>query len=687
MTIGLQPNNWKAQIALGNLYLASGRFLDARSGAQTVLKGDPQNAEAQILLSSADAGLKDFAKAVPEAQSAIRMNPNLAASYVNLGGIEERNQNNAAAEQNFERAILLDSKSLPAMLALGNLYGREKRWLEAEKQFQAAIAADPKNPTARTGLANVYLLQGRKDAAEHVLRDAKEALTDTQSGYRILGDYYIANRENEKALAEFASLYSQYPTDASVGKTYVQLLILQNRLDEATKINDIILKASPSDTDALILKGQILFGQGKSSDAVHVLEIAVGNAPNNAAAHYYLGMAHARIGDLGAAESEWHQAATLQPRMTEAQRALAKVAIRKNDVELLLECAQQLISAEPRSPEGYVYRATALWNRKDQAGAERDLKKAIEVAPQSPAGYLRMGDLRMAQKRYDDAERFYSQALALSPPAYDAITGLVNVDLARRQPEKALRTVQNQIARVPNNSTLYVLLGQMEVKNQDQSKAESAFEKAIELDKNNVPAFLLLANLQVTRGSFDQAIADYQRALQTNPHDARLYMALGSLLETKNQWQQAEDCYKKALEIQPDYAAAANNLAYLMLEHGDNAHAAFSLAQIARRGLPDSPTTADTLGWAYYNLDLYKNAIALLQEAINQNPRNATYHYHLGMAYEKTNDIDMGKKELQLALKIDPKYVQTDQIKEILAQRPKGAASSKLVPPPKAERN
>ena len=262
-TIGLEPNNRKAQIALGNLYLASGRFLDARSSAQTALKGDSQNVEAQVLLSDADAGLKDFRKAVPEAQSAIGMNPNLAASYTNLGGIEEANQNNAAAEQNFKKATQLDSKSLPAILALGSLYAREKRWLEAEKQFQAAIAVNPQNQMARADMAEVYLSQGRKDAAEHALKDAKEALKDTRSGYRMLGDYYIAVGENDKALAEFASLYSNYPRDTSVAKTYVQLLILQNRLDEATKIDNTILKASPSDTDALVLRGADLGQSGQ----------------------------------------------------------------------------------------------------------------------------------------------------------------------------------------------------------------------------------------------------------------------------------------------------------------------------------------------------------------------------------------------------------------------------------------
>jgi tetratricopeptide (TPR) repeat protein len=202
------------------------------------------------------------------------------------------------------------------------------------------------------------------------------------------------------------------------------------------------------------------------------------------------------------------------------------------------------------------------------------------------------------QKRYDEAEKFFAQALTLSPSSDEALRGLVNIDISRKQPAKALKRVQDQIGLVPNRSGFYTLLGQAELQNQDKSKAETAFQKAVELDNNNVPAFLFLAAVQVARGSVDQAIGGYQRALQANPRDVRLYISLGGLLETKGQWQQAEDNYRKALDIQPDYPAAANNLAYLMLEHGGNINVALSLAQTARKGMPALPHSADPLSWA-----------------------------------------------------------------------------------------
>jgi tetratricopeptide (TPR) repeat protein len=115
-------------------------------------------------------------------------------------------------------------------------------------------------------------------------------------------------------------------------------------------------------------------------------------------------------------------------------------------------------------------------------------------------------------------------------------------------------------------------------------------------------------------------------------------MALGSLLETNNQWQQAEDCYRNALEIQPSYAAAANNPAYLMLDTAAMYTPRSRWPERRGRGLPDSPSAADTLGWAYYNLGLSKSAIDLLREAVQANPKNVRYYYHLGTACEAAKE-------------------------------------------------
>jgi len=667
-TVAIEPTNGKAQLDLGNLLLAGGKYAEARDRAQIVLAGDPRNAAAQMLLADSDAAQGNLAAAMDEANQAIQMDPKRTQSYINIALIQEKKKDLAAAEKSLQQALSIDPKSMPAFMSLAALYEHQARWLDAEKQYQAAISADLNNPLPRAGLSLLYLRQGKKDAAEQTLKDTKTALKDNRAAYRMLGDFYISQRQIDKALSEFQSLHSEHPQDAGVSKTCAQLLLDSNRVDDAAKIVEVLLKEKPSDPDTLILHGEILSRQKKEAEAIAPLEKAVKAAPNNAAGHYYLGVAYAVTSNLGQAESEWREAARLQPRMIEPQRALATAAMQEGDMKSLAEASRKWIDLDPRAADAYLFRARVLFNKKDLSGAEADLKKSIELAPQNPAGYARFGDLRVFEKRYDDAEKFYSQALALNPSAIDALTGLVNIDFIRKQPAKAIARVEAQIAKVPDSSAFYVLLGLARRQNRNLPKAEEALQKAVDLDRKNVTAILLLADTQVSRRMIDDAVLTYQRAIPDNPKNVRIYTALGGLFESKGQWEQAEDDYKKAIEIQPEYPEAANNLAYLMLEHGGDIGAALKLAQTGRRGLPNLANTADTLGWAYYRFGAYDSAVDSLRDAVKASPKNSTYHYHLGLAYKAAAKPEAAKQELQLTLKLSPNFSEADEIKKTLGE-------------------
>ena len=667
-TVDLEPRHWKAQIDLGNMFLAGREFKRAQEKAELVLAQEPNNAGAHALLANSLAAQGNQQESLKEMQKAIELAPNRSEFYQNVALLQMNLKQTSAAEESYKKAVSLDPKSAAPVLALGDFYGQQRRFAEAEQQFRRAIELEPKNPAPRATLARLYLFQGQKDKAEEVLKEAKRALKDNSEGYRMLGDFYLSSGEVDKAIAEYASLYQEHPQDLRVKKNYVQLLILRNRLDEATKLNDEILKKNPKDVDGLICRGQILTRQGRGSDAMQALESAVKTDAENAAAHHYLGVACAQVGNLQRAETEWREAARLRPDMVEAQQALAAVALRKGDVDLLSRSAEELIKVQPFSPLGYNYRAIAKAVRKDLPGVEADLKKAIEVAPQSPLGYTRLGELRISQGRTGEGRRLLEQALEHDPNALEALLGLVRLYSIQKQPTKALDRVNAQIAKAPNNSAYYLLLGQMLAGQKDLEKAEAALQKAVELNKDNIEAMLLLGRIQVARGSQDRALANYQQSIQRNPRDVRSYVLLGTLEERRGNWQKAQELYQKALQVQPDYPVAANNLAYLTLEHGGNADVALSLAQIARRGMPDLPSVADTLAWAYYQKGAYASAIDLLNEAVKQDPQNPTFHYHLGLAYQKTNDRARAREHLERTLKIDPNYSRAAEIKKALAE-------------------
>ena len=206
------------------------------------------------------------------------------------------------------------------------------------------------------------------------------------------------------------------PKDPVIGRLYGELLVQQNRFDDAAKVDDALLKAAPSDPGLLTLHSQILVHQGKASEAISVLEQVAKNFPDNAAVHYQLGVAYAANQNLGQAETEWRQASKLQPGMTDPLRALASLAIRRGDQALLEETGGKLMMIDPRAPGGYLLHAQALLMKKDVAGAEADLNRAISVEPDHYAGYARMGDLRSVKENITKPKNIIPKRCSEIPP-------------------------------------------------------------------------------------------------------------------------------------------------------------------------------------------------------------------------------------------------------------------------------
>jgi len=307
-------------------------------------------------------------------------------------------------------------------------------------------------------------------------------------------------------------------------------------------------------------------------------------------------------------------------------------------------------------------------NQGDAVGAEADLMNLQRLGPQNPMYFLKMGELRMAQKRTAEAEAMFRQALTRDPNSFEAVRGIVQVDEAKNKPADAMAFVQEQIKRNPSSAGLLMLLAELQVQAKQLKQAEDSLNQALTLDKNNVPAMVLLAQLLTADGAPDKAITLYLRAAELAPRDLRLQISLGALYERSGNWQQAESTYQKVLAIDSENALASNNLAYLLLEHGGSPTVALTLAQTARKGLPNLPNAADTLGWAYYNNGGYSVAAPILEDAVKATPNNQAYRYHLGLTYQKLNDPAKAKAELEKVISLNPASPIADQARQALAQ-------------------
>jgi Flp pilus assembly protein TadD len=314
-----------------------------------------------------------------------------------------------------------------------------------------------------------------------------------------------------------------------------------------------------------------------------------------------------------------------------------------------------------------------MMGRKNFGAAEQDARKAIQVAPQSSAGYMQMGNIRKLQGQFNDSETWYKQALSRDPNSPEVLSGLLSIYLIQKQPDKAIAAVNQQIALEPNNGAFHGLLGTVLLGKKDYAAAQVPLKKAIELNKKDVDAYVNLGRAQLGAGNVDDALATCNNGLHDNPNDYRFYMLLGSVYEKKSSLVEAQKAYQKALDVKPDDPMASNNLAYILLQTNSNPDLALHLAQTARRAMPGLPNVADTLGWAFYQKGVYESAINMFQEALTlserrKQPDNPTYHYHLGLAYERASKPALAKQHFERVLKIDPNYSDAADVKKQLAQ-------------------
>jgi cellulose synthase operon protein C len=658
-TTDLAPDNYPAQADLANLLISARDLKQAQPHLDVLHQKQPDSAQTHLAWANLYAAQGNLGLALQETQKAVAADPTSAESYLNLAVLQLRANQPDQSEISLKKAAELGPKFMSAQLALGGFYQGRGRFPEAEQQFKHAMIVDPKDPAPYAAYVRLLMQENKKADAEAFLKQTKGDFPDNSEGYRMLGDFYFADGDLDQATAEYGSVYRDHPKDLQVKKNYIQLLILKNRLDEAGKLNDEILKANPLEADALVFRGEIQLRQSDINGAVDSFQQAIKNDPSNGVAHYQLGLAYEAQNNGAQAESELRQAVSLRPDITDAQRALANLQLQQGNFDGLAQTAEQIIQGAPNAPDGYLTRALAEINGKKYSAAEQDMRKAAEIAPASAAPYVQMGNLHQLQKQYAVAIKFYQQALDHDPASTDGLQGIMNAYLAQKQVDQAITVAKAQIAKTPNNSGFYDLLGTALFEKKDFGDADTAFHKSIELDKNNSDALMKLAQTQAAEGSASQALATYQQSIKDHPKEISFYILAGMMYESQGNWNQAKNMYQQALNLQPNNPLASNNLAYVMLQEGGNVDMALAMAQTARRGMPDSPNAADTLGWAYFQKGVYQSAIDMFQESLRLNEKNGgaddpTVHYHLALAYQKINQPTQERQQLERVLKISP---------------------------------
>ena len=342
---------------------------------------------------------------------------------------------------------------------------------------------------------------------------------------------------------------------------------------------------------------------GRSEEAAQSFENVLVNRSGGAAApdtylravEAYAGML-ARQGDRDKALDAIERGETLAPGRP-ALSALKKVLAGDRAVKMVIG------SADIGAAEVLVNLGTAI----NRAGAEAFVRLYLQMsrvlAPQSDIVLMHLAAIAEQQERPEEAIALY-EAVPLGSPQKrlsELQLGLNLADLDRRDEAKShLRTL---VTQDPQDIRAYLALGGVHSSKEEYAEAAALYDKAVE------------------------RLGTPQRR-HWNIHYQR-----GIAYERLKQWPKAEPSFRQALKLFPDQPQVLNYLGYSWIDMNINLNEGLDMIRRAVELRPRDGYIVDSLGWAYYRLGRFKEAVVELERAVSIRPEDPVINDHLGDAY------------------------------------------------------
>ncbi|RUU97844.1 tetratricopeptide repeat protein, partial [Mesorhizobium sp. M1A.F.Ca.IN.020.03.2.1] len=231
------------------------------------------------------------------------------------------------------------------------------------------------------------------------------------------------------------------------------------------------------------------------------------------------------------------------------------------------------------------------------------LQYALALKPDSDAALVQLAAVAEQLKDGEGAIALYRRIPASSPlkELSELQLGLNLADIDRH--DEAIAHLKGYVDAHPTDMRGYLALGGVYSSKEDYRSAANLYDKAVEQLKTPTAA-----NWNIF----------YQR---------------GIAYERLKEWPKAEPNFRKALELQPDQPQVLNYLGYSWVDMNTNLKEGLAMIQKAVDLRPSDGYIVDSLGWAYYRLGRFDDAVREMERAVSLKPEDPVLNDHLGDAY------------------------------------------------------
>jgi putative PEP-CTERM system TPR-repeat lipoprotein len=286
--ISVDPQALAPLEAKGCLLVSAKRYFEALGVSADIEKID---LDAGVKLKTAIyLELQDYPAALEQARRLVVIHPDSAAGHLLLAKVHQSRKDVASAINELKNGIKVDSKNVTVRVQLGRLLETQGENAGAMAAYREALHVAPRSIAALFAEASLLDRTGRK----------KEATTK----YRAI---LQRNEAFVPALNNLAYLYADGYGDRG----------------EALRLATSAFQKAPGNTEVMDTLGYALLRNGRSPEAVNVLETASGRRPEDAAVKYHLALAYKGAGNRRRAEEVLQTCLALETGpQTKAARAL-----------------------------------------------------------------------------------------------------------------------------------------------------------------------------------------------------------------------------------------------------------------------------------------------------------------------------------------------------------------------------
>ena len=345
------------------------RVIDALESARDLVLREPQSAEAWGELAAlydahllTDLAVQCYRNAVERAPEEFEWAYLLAIAR-ELQGAEPDE-----VIELFDRAVALRPSYAPTLVRLGDALWRRGRYDEARAELKRAVEIEPRIAAAHRRLGQVALTQGdAQEAAKHMARAITLEPRDL-AAYSGLAQALMRLGQGARASAIRDRAAGLEPVTNLHDPVYAERVFMRN-----VSSGGAFARATAAIRD------------GDFPQAVSDLGIVLEMRPQDASAHYWMGMAQRRSGDGASAITYLTRAVDLEPAMHVAHLELGRALLTEGRHAEALARFERAAAFAPLEADDHHRCGLAFeaLGRGDDAAAA--FRAAVELQPDHPA--------------------------------------------------------------------------------------------------------------------------------------------------------------------------------------------------------------------------------------------------------------------------------------------------------------